>query len=109
MIATLNTIIYDRYVKELSSTNVLFSMVRAAIVSANYLEDLWMVTADAVPVNPILFRSASLRKFAAYLPAYMKPSSLSVTNEAIDEEDESHHHNHHHYNEDGTEDLEYIR
>ena len=115
LIKTLNTIIYDRYVKELSATNVLFSMIRTAIVSANQLEELWMVTADAVPVNPILFRNSSLRKFAAYLPVYMKPK----TNKEDDGDDNNadgqkhqnshHHHHHHHYNADGTEDLDYIR
>jgi len=81
----LDDVIKQRYKKELASNNVLYSIIQKAIGEATQLEELWQVTPDAAPINPVKFGEHARARFAHLLPEHLRPSKRH-----------HHHHSHHH-------------
>jgi len=64
-------------------TRLLWKQPYAAIGEAIQLEELWQVTPDAAPINPVKFGEHARARFAHLLPEHLRPAK--------------HHHSHHHH------------
>jgi hypothetical protein len=75
MNAVLRDMVTKRYVKELAAVNQLVERIEQRIEDAQPVPDYWLVSPDALAVDP----ATAWDDFSAYLPAHLRPrTALSV-------------------------------